>query len=88
MVGKMFCFVLINVSFKNYKAQLPLLVAGGVGDSLLGRNWFEKLGITLHGLNNLMGTTIDATLGKFSVVFNEALTGFQGHLHALTLMKT
>ncbi|XP_037520573.1 uncharacterized protein LOC119397207 [Rhipicephalus sanguineus] len=70
--------VLIEVSFKKIKAKLPLLVAGGVGASLLRRNRFEKLGITLHGVNNLAGTTMEDTLAKFSAVFDGNLTGHSG----------
>lgn len=63
-------FVLIKVSFNKNKAQLPLLVAGEVGASMIGRNWCKKLEFTLHGLNNLTGTTIDATLAKLSLVIH------------------
>ncbi|XP_037506076.1 uncharacterized protein LOC119382444 [Rhipicephalus sanguineus] len=70
--------MLIEVSFRKIKAQLPLLVAGGVGASLLGRKWFEKLGITMHGVNNLTGTTMEDILAKFSGVFDGDLTGHSG----------
>lgn len=36
--------VMIDVSFQNNRAQLLLLVAGGVGGSLLRRNWLKKTG--------------------------------------------
>ncbi|UYV63564.1 hypothetical protein LAZ67_2004683 [Cordylochernes scorpioides] len=44
---------LVNVEFGNKKAKLPLLVVTGVGPSLVGRNWFDQLGVKVEIVQSL-----------------------------------
>uniref|UniRef100_A0A1Y1LVD0 Peptidase A2 domain-containing protein n=1 Tax=Photinus pyralis TaxID=7054 RepID=A0A1Y1LVD0_PHOPY len=46
----------VHVRFKNKEAVLPIVVVEGPATlrTLLGRNWFEALGISIAGLNSLV----------------------------------
>nr|CAD7430641.1 unnamed protein product [Timema monikensis] len=50
----------VEVQFKEKRATLTLALATGHGPSLLGRPWFEPLGLTIHGLN-VIGNTLANT---------------------------
>lgn len=69
----------VNVVHKNATCQLPLLVVQGTGCSLLGRNWFDKLGIELHGIHQTTDEGIlTKLLRKYDDVFCEDTTGHTG----------
>lgn len=42
-----------EVEFKRQRYELPLIVIGRQGTSLLGRNWFNILGISLAGIQQI-----------------------------------
>lgn len=45
----------VPVKYNSREGKLPLLVTKGSGISILGRDWFRPLGITLEGLHQLSG---------------------------------
>ena len=55
---------------------MPLLVVGGTGPSLLGRNWLHKL--RLDRPNICHGKTLQAILQKHAAVFKEELGELRG----------
>ncbi|KAL1466610.1 hypothetical protein MTO96_042609 [Rhipicephalus appendiculatus] len=45
----------VPVKYNGREGKLPLLVTKGCGISILGRDWFQPLGISLEGLHQLNG---------------------------------
>lgn len=48
----------VQVKYSGREAQLPLLVTKGAGISILGRDWFQPLGISVEGLHQLQGAAV------------------------------
>ncbi|XP_031328049.1 uncharacterized protein K02A2.6-like [Photinus pyralis] len=69
----------VRVSFNKHSKTLPLVVTKGDNISLLGRNWFEALGIKLS-MNAVatVDTNIERVLQQFSDVFDNNLGNFRG----------
>ncbi|XP_075543248.1 uncharacterized protein LOC142577662 [Dermacentor variabilis] len=69
----------VMVRHKITACKLPLLVVEGAGCSLLGRNWFDRLDIELHGIHP---TTEEGSLTelpqKHEDIFREDTTGHTG----------
>ena len=65
----------VNVSFQEQHKQLQLLVVGGDGPSLLGRDWLSKIKLNWEELHHIDQTklTLEAVLDKHSKVFREEL---------------
>ncbi|XP_046406267.1 uncharacterized protein LOC124171170 [Ischnura elegans] len=61
-----------------HSAKLPLLVMTGNGPSLLGRNWFPHLGITIEGIHTLHPTQIPQQLEAFRDIFTPGLGNYAG----------
>ncbi|XP_072142311.1 uncharacterized protein [Dermacentor andersoni] len=69
----------VTVRHKNTACKLPLLVVEGTGCSLLGRNWFDKLGIELHGIHQTTEEgSLTELLQKHEAIFREDTTGHTG----------
>ncbi|XP_037504865.1 uncharacterized protein K02A2.6-like [Rhipicephalus sanguineus] len=66
--------VSVPVKFKDRELQLPLLVLKNDGNTLLGRNWFQPLGISLTGLHSI-NVGPQAIVEKFADVFSETFPG-------------
>ncbi|KAK8777013.1 hypothetical protein V5799_029642, partial [Amblyomma americanum] len=65
----------VLVEFKGRKAKLPLLVVQKQGNSLIGRNWFNPLGIGLRGIQQV---NVEDVPSRFPEVFRRDLPGFNG----------
>ncbi len=50
--GKIF----VEVTYKATRNTLPLFVIRGQGPSLLGRNWFDALGISVEGVHRVQAS--------------------------------
>ncbi|KAG8234257.1 hypothetical protein J437_LFUL016017 [Ladona fulva] len=75
-----------NVTYRNKRAELLLLVPATPGPSLLGRTWFRELGISVSGVNNLScaSQSLPHELLDFNEVFCPGLGQYSGppvHLH-------
>ena len=65
----------VNVSFQEQHKQLQLLVVGGNGPSLLGRDWLSQIRLNWEELHHIHQPklTLAAVLDKHSKVFSEEL---------------
>ena len=70
----------VNVSFQEQHKQLQLLVVGGDGPSLLGRDWLSKIKLNWEELHHIDQTklTLEAVLDKHSKVFRDELGMVRG----------
>ncbi|KRY99853.1 hypothetical protein T11_16783, partial [Trichinella zimbabwensis] len=68
----------VEVQWKDRKSNLSLLVVKGVGASLLGRNWFDALGITINGVHHIMEKQPEAILQEYQELFKEELGTYRG----------
>lgn len=75
-------FLEVTVSHKAKCARLRLFVVRGSGTSLLGRDWFPALGISLCGINYVPGSeaplTRSTAISEFPEVFAEGLGKSKG----------
>ena len=72
----------VPVEYKSQKAELPLLVVGGSGPALLGRNWLETIQLDWKEIR-LLTSGLDSLLKKNDFLFQEGLgtmTGIQAKL--------
>lgn len=74
-----------DVSFKGKSVELELLVVKGFGVSLLGRDWFRSLGISLEGVNHVdaslqhvQAATVHNVMDEFSELFQARLGRSKG----------
>lgn len=65
--GKIF----VEVMFKATQKTLPLFVIRGQGPSLLGRDWFDALGISIEGVHRVQLQSIEEILAEYSEVFQD-----------------
>lgn len=70
--------VIVTVKYRNRECALPLLVIQGHGTSLLGRDWFDALGIEVTGVHQVRQQSTAAILAKYAEVFAEDLGACQG----------
>lgn len=75
----------IQVTFKNRKANLELLVSRGRCTNILGCSWFGALGIYLGGINETKSGIINDLLYKYRDVFSEGLGSYLGKPISLPL---
>uniref|UniRef100_A0A5S6QL73 RNA-directed DNA polymerase n=1 Tax=Trichuris muris TaxID=70415 RepID=A0A5S6QL73_TRIMR len=68
----------VKVQFSSQKCRLPLLVVKGLGASLLGRDWFQALGISVLGVNQVIRKCYDSLLSRYSALFNEDINAYRG----------
>ncbi|KAL4719002.1 hypothetical protein ACJJTC_003952 [Scirpophaga incertulas] len=73
----------VGVKWKGSNKKLPLYIARGKGPSLIGRNWFHELNISLQGVYNLKSDTLDTNeiakiLKTFKEVFQSGLGKYTG----------
>ncbi|KRZ71620.1 Transposon Tf2-11 polyprotein [Trichinella papuae] len=68
----------VEVQWKDRKSNLSLLVVKGVGASLLGRNWFDALGITINGVHHITEKQPEAILQEYRELFKEELGTYRG----------
>ncbi len=67
VTGKIF----VEVTYKAARNTLPLFVIRGQGPSLLGRNWFDALGISVEGVHRVQLQSIEEILAEYSEVFQD-----------------
>ena len=72
----------VNVSYQGADYTLPLLVVGGEGPALLGRNWLEQIKLYWPGIKQLTSTChdkqLEGILQKHAQLFQEGLGTFKG----------
>ncbi|XP_034780493.2 uncharacterized protein K02A2.6-like [Acipenser ruthenus] len=68
----------VDVQYNEARNHLPLLVIKGHGTSLLGRDWFDALGISVSGVHQVQQQSVSTILEKYSSVFKEELGACPG----------
>ncbi|XP_064463655.1 uncharacterized protein K02A2.6-like [Ornithodoros turicata] len=68
----------VTVQLDDSTHVLPLRVVKGAGSSLLGRDWFQYLGISVKVNQMRMAETVDTVLAQYSDVFDPAFNGHSG----------
>uniref|UniRef100_A0A5S6Q6F4 Reverse transcriptase domain-containing protein n=1 Tax=Trichuris muris TaxID=70415 RepID=A0A5S6Q6F4_TRIMR len=78
----------VTVTYKDKKHRLQLLVAQGTGPSLLGRDWFEPLGISVICKLQVASPVSlgDSVKAEIPDVFQPGLGTFTGPAVSLTLL--
>lgn len=61
---------LMNVQYKSINTKLPLLIVAGNGPSLIGRNWFQELGITINSNNDVNFSIFSNAIENNNSVFS------------------
>ena len=59
----------VNVTYKDQRARLPIVVVAGEGQSLLGWNWLGAIRLDWHDICNVQIMSIDDLLSKYSSIF-------------------
>ncbi|XP_064475325.1 uncharacterized protein LOC135389189 [Ornithodoros turicata] len=68
----------VTVQLDDSTHVLSLRVVKGAGSSLLGRDWFQYLGISVKVNQMRMAETVDTVLAQYSDVFDPAFNGHSG----------
>ncbi|XP_017479034.1 PREDICTED: uncharacterized protein K02A2.6-like [Rhagoletis zephyria] len=78
----------VNVEYNKQKYVLSVLVIAGGGRCLLGRDWFDALGITVHGVLTVdVPTDLTMLEKKYNSVFNEHLGAHNGPAISLEIVQ-
>lgn len=67
---------MVKVEFGGKDVKLPLIISCGKGPPLLGRSWFEPLGISVHGVT--VHSVEESTELKFPELFTDELNSYKG----------
>ncbi|KFD64430.1 hypothetical protein M514_04346 [Trichuris suis] len=67
-----------EVRFNGRKCRLPLLVVNRFGASLLGRDWFQALGISVVGIHQVCHGHADSVLSRYPL--DEDMNAYKGPL--------
>lgn len=77
------------VQYKSFRVKLPLLVMKCPGCNLLGRNWFEPLGIGLSGVHQIVhDKSLIDIIEKHAPIFDGDLNQYKGPAVGLELQET
>ncbi|XP_064464374.1 uncharacterized protein K02A2.6-like [Ornithodoros turicata] len=68
----------VTVQLHRKQAKLDLYIVAGTGTSLLGRDWFEPLGISLSGIHRVTESRCQPLLDQFGTLFNGKISGHVG----------
>ena len=60
----------VKVCYEQQTMTLPLLVVAGIGASLLGRNWLEKITLNWKAIHAVNIDKLQEVLNQYSDVFN------------------
>ncbi|KFD58262.1 hypothetical protein M513_01025 [Trichuris suis] len=77
----------VEVRFNGRKCRLPLLIVNGFGASLLGRDWFQALGISVVGIHQVCHGHADSVLSRYPAVFDEDMNAYKGPLVSIEVEK-
>ena len=63
----------VNVDYNGQSAQLPLLVVGGSGPTLLGRDWLSQIKLDYRQIHHVHSSSLQALLARYPAVFQDGL---------------
>ena len=69
----------VNIDYNGQSAQLPLLVVGGSGPTLLGRDWLSQIRLDWHQIHHVHSASLQALLARYPAVFQDGLGKLQGY---------
>ena len=70
----------VEVAKDTLARRLPLVVVGGSGPSLMGRNWITQLHVKLEEIHEVrQSQSYEEVLEKYPEVFEEGLGTLKGH---------
>ena len=70
------CYV--NVEYEGQTAEMPLLIVGGCGPTLLGRDWLSQIQLNWRQINHVHSASLQSVLSTYLSVFKEGLGTLQG----------
>ena len=69
----------VHMSYEDKLEELPLSVVRGMGTSLLGQNWLQKIRLKWQGIHQLQQTSaLQETLQRYAEVFQNELGEIKG----------
>ena len=74
----------VKVQYGEQELQLPLIVVGGKGPSLFGRDWLARIQLDWKKFHTIQGSTLTSVLDQHAHVFQEGLgtlKGYEAQLH-------
>ena len=69
----------VNIEYNGQSAQLPLLVVGGSGPTLLGRDWLSQIRLDWHQIHHVHSASLQNLLARYPAVFQDGLGTLQGY---------
>ena len=69
----------VNIEYNGQSAQLPLLVVGGSGPTLLGRDWLSQIRLDWHQIHHVHSAPLQTLLARYPAVFQGGLGTLQGY---------
>ena len=74
----------VKVQYGEQELQLPLIVVGGKGPSLFGRDWLARIQLDWKKFHTIQESTLTSVLDQHAHVFQEGLgtlKGYEAQLH-------
>ena len=68
----------VNVDYNGQVCELPLVVVGGFGPSLLGRDWLSQIQLDWRQINQVHNASLVSVLARYPGVFKEGLGTLKG----------
>ena len=76
----------VNTEYNGQSVQLLLLIVGGSGPTLLGRDWLSRIILDWHQIHHVHSPSLQALLARYPAVFQDGLGTLQG-FHAKILVE-
>ena len=76
----------VNTEYNGQSAQLSLLIVGGSGPTLLGRDWLSQIRLDWHQIHHVHSPSLQALLARYPAVFQDGLGTLRG-FHAKILVE-
>ena len=67
----------VRVTYKDQQHNLPLVVVGGSGPPLLGRNWLQQIKLDWKEIN-IVSTNLESLLQQYHTLFKDKLGTMTG----------
>ena len=69
----------VNVHYQSQASQEPLLIVGGAGPNLMGRNWLKNIRLDWSQINHVESSALKSLLYKHEAVFQGGLGELKGY---------
>ena len=68
----------VNVEYNGQMGQLPLVIVGGTGPTLLGRDWLSQIRLDWRQIHYVHSHSLQMVLGRYPSVFEDGLGTLRG----------